>query len=198
MKLATVTFEAGSQLATIGDYAFSSCPALETITIPASVTTIGSDAFYNYTKLATVTLLPATPPSMGQDAFKIIGSTTSGDKKFYFHGTAYGTNEYSAWNDMYSNTNGGSGKDFSSWTTTVIGTLTLSDGATTSTAAFVSDGTDDYYKQGTSITLGHDNPPAGYTFDGYTAKDADDNDITATVISGSTLTMPAGDVTAKA
>ena len=53
-KLATVTFEKGSQLKTIGgDYSssyyygvFSDCTALKSIEIPASVETIEATAFY--------------------------------------------------------------------------------------------------------------------------------------------------------
>ncbi len=194
-SLATVTFEAGSQLATIGNSAFNYCPALEAITIPASVTTIGSGAFLDCAKLATATLLPATPPSMGQFAFKNIGSNASG-KKFYFHGTAYGTNEYSDWNDMYNHTG-----YFSGYTSTVIYGATLSRGATTSPEAICSEGTTKYYTEGTSITLGHDNPPAGYEF-GYTVRDESGDDITSSAISEDqgvyTLTMPAGDATVTA
>ena len=61
-KLATVTFEKGSQLKTIGgDYSsyyygvFSDCTALKSIEIPASVETIEAAAFMRCSKLATVT-----------------------------------------------------------------------------------------------------------------------------------------------
>ena len=189
--LTSVTFADESQLESIGNYAFASS-GLTSIVIPASVTNIGEEAFDYCSNLATLTLLPATPPTLGGGAFNNIGRSVNSDKKFYFHGMEYGTNENPAWNDMYNHTG-----SFEGWTTTVIGTLTLSDGATTSTPAFVSDGTDDYYRQGTPITLGHDDPPTGYTF-GYTVKDENGVDITSSAISGSTLTMPAGDVTVTA
>ena len=62
-KLATVTFEKGSQLKTIGgDYSssyyygvFSDCTALKSIEIPASVETIEAAAFWHCSSLATVT-----------------------------------------------------------------------------------------------------------------------------------------------
>jgi hypothetical protein len=45
MSLTTVTFAPGSRLETIGDHAFQICNRLTSITIPASVTTIGNAAF---------------------------------------------------------------------------------------------------------------------------------------------------------
>ena len=45
--LTTVTFAEGSQLETIGESAFEACRFLSSITIPASVTEIGKNAFYN-------------------------------------------------------------------------------------------------------------------------------------------------------
>ena len=72
-----------------------------------------------------------------------------------------------------------------------IHTLTLADGITTSTPVTVTIGTTGYYAQGTAIALSYsgtpDDAPLGYRYDGYTAS--------AGTISGSTLTMPADDVT---
>ena len=75
-KLATVTFEKGSQLKTIGgDYykqfyygAFSDCP-ITTIEIPASVETIGSSAFSGCTSLTAIEI-PASVTTIGTTAFK--------------------------------------------------------------------------------------------------------------------------------
>ena len=54
-QLQTVTFEAGSQLQTIDDEAFDGCTALTEITLPHSVTAIGSLAFQSCTSLTTFT-----------------------------------------------------------------------------------------------------------------------------------------------
>ena len=63
----------------------------------------------------------------------------------------------------------------------------------TATAA-TSFGGIDYYTSGTEVTLNHDSR-TGYEFDRYCVKDGSDNDIYTTTISGSTLTMPASNVT---
>ena len=64
----SVTFEAGSQLTNIGLYAFSYAPALTSITIPASVTSIGANAFYG-SGLTSIEI-PVGMTSIGNDAFK--------------------------------------------------------------------------------------------------------------------------------
>ena len=81
-KLATVTFEKGSQLKTIGgDYSsyyygvFSDCTALKSIEIPASVETIEAAAFMRCSKLATVTFEKGSQ-------LKTIG----GDYSSYYYG----------------------------------------------------------------------------------------------------------------
>ena len=87
----TVTIAAGSNLATIGGDAFSFCSSLETITIPSSVTTIGTRAFV-MSGLTSVTLsdglkvidgrafmmcpmttitIPASVTSIGESAFNM-------------------------------------------------------------------------------------------------------------------------------
>ena len=65
-SLKTVTFENGSQLTTIDDYAFEYCSKLRSITIPASVTTIGADAFYKCTSMMDVYCL-ADPQNLTWD-----------------------------------------------------------------------------------------------------------------------------------
>ena len=70
-NLATVTFAAGSQLTSIGDFAFYYCKnSLNTITIPASVMSISSNAFLHCESLATVTFATGSQlTTIGKDAF---------------------------------------------------------------------------------------------------------------------------------
>jgi len=74
--LETVTFEAGSNLEIIGDYAFKSCSSLTSIDIPEGVVEIGAYAFsYVYT-LNTITL-PSTLTTIGNNAFEETWSLSS-------------------------------------------------------------------------------------------------------------------------
>ena len=71
----------GSQLVTVGEYAFAECASLEAVVIPAHVGNIGSYAFYNDAKLATVVAMPSSRPSLGVNAF-----TSGAILKVYSHG----------------------------------------------------------------------------------------------------------------
>ena len=95
--LQTVAFNAGCLLESIGKNAFSSCSSLESITVPSTVTSIGNSAFYNSaltsitipasvtgigdyafegcSNLSSVYLMPATPPTLGTEAFNGISGT---------------------------------------------------------------------------------------------------------------------------
>ena len=80
-KLATVTFEQGSQLKTIGGDgsfygAFYGCTALTAIEIPASVETIEATAFKGCSKLATVTF------EKGSQLKTIAGGYSSGGSSY--------------------------------------------------------------------------------------------------------------------
>ncbi len=69
-SLKTVTFGENSKLESIGSYAFYGCSSLTSITIPESVTSIGSDAFYNCTSLKTVNFGENSKlESIGYEAF---------------------------------------------------------------------------------------------------------------------------------
>ena len=80
-SLATVTFEKGSQLKTIGgdsysSGAFSDCTALTSIEIPASVETIEAAAFRGCSKLATVTFEKASQLKTISTAFSFCPITS--------------------------------------------------------------------------------------------------------------------------
>ncbi|MBR6828656.1 MAG: leucine-rich repeat domain-containing protein [Prevotella sp.] len=68
-NLQTVTFENGSTLSSIGESAFSSCSSLESIMIPAGVTSIENWVFEGCSSLETI-MIPAGVMSIGSYAFK--------------------------------------------------------------------------------------------------------------------------------
>ena len=68
--LTTVTFESGSKLTNIGDYAFGDCTSLESLTIPSSVTSIGECAFIRCSALSTISFVSGSKlESIGGVAF---------------------------------------------------------------------------------------------------------------------------------
>ncbi len=77
-KLASVTFESGSQLKTIVLGAFEECESLTSIQIPASVTEIGNSAFAACSQLSTVTFEAGTQlKTIGSSAFECCSTLTS-------------------------------------------------------------------------------------------------------------------------
>ncbi len=67
--IVAVLAEDGSELVTIGEYAFAECASLEVVVIPSDVRLIMQNAFYNASKLATVVALPKTAPELRGNAF---------------------------------------------------------------------------------------------------------------------------------
>lgn len=72
----SVTFASGSQLTSIGGYAFEECPNLTSFTIPNGVTTIGESAFMGCPSLASVTI-PASVETIDDYAFSLCTGLTS-------------------------------------------------------------------------------------------------------------------------
>ena len=66
----------GDGVTTIGDWAFSYCRALTSITIPNSVTTIGDNAFENCSSLTSITI-PNSVTTIGDYAFSYCRALTS-------------------------------------------------------------------------------------------------------------------------
>jgi len=66
----------GDGVTTIGDYAFSYCEALTSITIPNSVTTIGRGAFDSCSSLTSITI-PNSVTTIEREAFSSCSSLTS-------------------------------------------------------------------------------------------------------------------------
>ena len=66
----------GHPVVAIGDYAFSSCTSLTSVTIPSSVTSIGNYTFADCTSLTSITI-PSSVTSIGGSAFYYCISLTS-------------------------------------------------------------------------------------------------------------------------
>lgn len=66
----TITFD--GVVTKIGNDGFSSKVSLTSITIPSSITAIGSRAFYRCYALSSITCKAVTPPACGEDAFRYV------------------------------------------------------------------------------------------------------------------------------
>ena len=70
-----VSVSVGSDVTSIGDYAFYSASSLTAITIPSGVTSIGDYAFYSASSLTSV-IIPTSVTSIGDTAFQYSGLTS--------------------------------------------------------------------------------------------------------------------------
>ena len=99
-----ITVNIGFNVTTIPAYVFSGLNVTE-ITIPSSVTSIGNNAFGNYTKLSTVYMLCATPPTLANNyIFKSGYNTYSNIKVLYSsdHSILTAYQEATNWSDFSS------------------------------------------------------------------------------------------------
>ena len=70
-----VSVSVGTDVTSIGDYAFYSASSLTAITIPSGVTSIGDYAFYSASSLTSV-IIPTSVTSIGDTAFQYSGLTS--------------------------------------------------------------------------------------------------------------------------
>lgn len=66
-SLASITLP--ESVVSLGYMCFIGCSSLTSITLPVEVTSLGGACFADCTSLSLVTVLPATPPSLGESAF---------------------------------------------------------------------------------------------------------------------------------
>ena len=161
---------------------------ISSVTIPNSVTYIGKEAFNNCALLTTVYVLPATPPELYSISHLFTGDDgeVNTNQKFFVHGNGYNSGKWKdLWEDMKEDTNNDWNEDNN---ITIIGTVTTPEGITASGTPTVSHSGIDYYKKGETITL-----TGGTNY--VVTKTSDGTDVTSDVLSGTTLTMPAYDVT---
>jgi hypothetical protein len=72
-SLTSITLPEG--VTNLGGSCFYECISLASITIPESVTSLGYSCFYGCTSLTLATVLPTTPPSLGEYAFDVVHSS---------------------------------------------------------------------------------------------------------------------------
>lgn len=175
----------------IADIAFQNSQ-ITSISIPASVTFIGISAFRN--SVLTSVTIPASVTYIDDYAF-----ASSALQKIYSLATSAPTlvnNAFQGCHDLtdvivpataYSNYNISWFGNSSQGKLKPGYTVTCDEGITTTAGPLV--------VEGETVTLAYSGTvPDGHTFV-YTVKDADENDVTATVLSGTTLTMPGYNIT---
>ncbi len=173
----------------IYENAFNSNGTITSVTIPASMTSIGGEAFYNCTALATVHVLASTPPMLSSYAFYLEDDNKSLARTFNVRSAAYKT--AAGWKDIYNKE-----YDYAGYTGTelrVVSTLALPDGFSTNATPVAIAGTD-YYAECTSITLSY---TGSASLEGIKVNGSSDG-VTNNGNDTFTFTMPAEDVTVSA
>ena len=188
---------------TIADGAFDFNSAITSVTIPATVTSIGVFAFRNCTTLTTVNVLGTTPPTLESFAFYLNSDYRSLARTFNVRSAAYKTT--GRWADIHNKEENYVGHD--NFTMRVVSTLTLPSGVTASTAA---DGDKvtilgtDYYAEQSSVTLsglGAEHSTGGVIYRSRaTVSYGTDQTLAANAnaTGQATFTMPAADATVSA
>ena len=188
-NLSSVTI--GNSVTSIGDNAFAHCSSLTSVIIPNSVTSIGAYAFANCTGLSSVIIgsgvrtigdlafgrcaedctayvLPSSPPTLGVNA-------VGGIQQFYVHGSEYSSAE--GWSEL-----GIEADD-------ELYAVTIGEGITASGSPVVSEGNTKYY----TLDVGELTLSGGTYY--IVFNDEDGSDVTADLLDGSTLYLPAYDIT---
>jgi len=88
-SLATITFAAGSQLQSIGGEAFQYCTSLTSITIPASVTSVGIQAFAAWTSGQIIYIRGHASQSAADSAWSEYWRSYCGAQIKYWNGSSY-------------------------------------------------------------------------------------------------------------
>lgn len=166
---------------TIQINAFFGCTSLRSVILPPSLRLIQKNAFANCTNLATVYAL-----SEGIQANETAFDNINSDCYFYVASEYYKTNDKrnTPWYSFREN-----------MTVIVCASFATGITATTSAEPFITYNGAGYYAPGTTFTInGYDVPDAstGYSesFLNYVVTNTWGDDITSTVLSGETLTLP--------
>ena len=175
--LASVSFAENSQLTKIGEGAFSYTD-ITTIIIPPFVREIGEEAFESCGNLATVYVLPVTPPAIN-NSFNNLDDNC----RFYLHGIIYDTDN--DWHDYV----------IDNYNSTAFYSLTLGAGITATPAPVIANNNRGYYTENTEITLSGGNSvvPTGCDPNGYMGYTLNRNPFMSEVFD-----MPAEDVRVEA
>jgi hypothetical protein len=196
-KLEEVTFKDGNNPLTIYSAAFRGCTSLETVTLSANVTSVGTNAFIGCTSLTSVDL--NGPASIGSDAFPSNATVKIADCLYLDNGTEVLGCTITDMSKL-------NGKVLALYDHYVVKTtdsdITVGGHAVAEADFTFDDDGDDAYcfvaDEGDKLTLGYTGDVPENKILVYTVKDAAGKDITVSVLSGSTLTMPAGNVTVRA
>ena len=161
------SFTIPNSVTSIGESAFSGCISLSSVIIGSGVRTIGDEAFGALGPVGcTAYVLPSSPPTLGEYAVREI-------QQFYVHGDEYFTTE--GWINLP--------------IVGVLSSVTFGEGITAIETPAVSEGNTKYY----TLDVGELTLSGGAYY--IVFNDEDGSDVTADLLDGSTLYLPAYDIT---